>query len=396
MVMLLRLIIILGVFITIVPAQQPNAALLQRYSEEGERALAAKRYSDAATAYEKLRELSPGTAEIHARLGLIYFQQGNFTQAVSTLQQAMKLKPALPNIDLLLAMSLNELGRFEEALPGLQKGFRRVTDSSLKRASGLQLQRAYTGLKQDSKAVEVALELTRLYPDDPEILYQASRLFSNLAYLTTVKLSQVAPETIWMNLTRGELDESQGQHNQAIREYREALSINPNKAGIHFRLGRVFLARQQAQPDSDSEMEALKEFEQELLLDPTNANAAYEAGELHRKAARFDKAQELFSIALRHYPDFEDALIGQGRTLSSQGKHQDALPFLNKAVKLNARNEVAHYQLAQIYRALGNQLEMQRALAEYQRLQTQKSARSGNVAPQREVTKQTIDPKPQP
>jgi tetratricopeptide (TPR) repeat protein len=95
--------------------------------------------SDAAAAYEKLRELSPGTAEIHVRLGLIYFQQGNFTQAVSTLQQAMKLKPALPNIDLLLVMSLNELGRFEEALPGLQKGFRRVTDSSLKRASGLQL-----------------------------------------------------------------------------------------------------------------------------------------------------------------------------------------------------------------------------------------------------------------
>jgi hypothetical protein len=42
--------------------------------------------------------------------------------------------------------------------------------------SGLQLQRAYTGLRQDDKAVEVALELTRAFPKDPEVLYHAGRL----------------------------------------------------------------------------------------------------------------------------------------------------------------------------------------------------------------------------
>lgn len=41
---------------------------------------------------------------------------------------------------------------------------------------GLELERAYTGLKRDSKAVEVAMELNRLYPDDPEILYQTGKV----------------------------------------------------------------------------------------------------------------------------------------------------------------------------------------------------------------------------
>jgi tetratricopeptide (TPR) repeat protein len=81
-------------------------AQAERYFEEGEKALAEKRYDEAAKAYEKLRQLDPGTAEVHARLGLIYFQQGRFTLAVPALRQALKLKPKLANTDVLLAMSL--------------------------------------------------------------------------------------------------------------------------------------------------------------------------------------------------------------------------------------------------------------------------------------------------
>ena len=58
-----------------------------------------------------LRKLSPATAEVHAQLGVIYFQQGKFTDAVPALRQALKLKPGLPNLDTLLAMSLSEMGR---------------------------------------------------------------------------------------------------------------------------------------------------------------------------------------------------------------------------------------------------------------------------------------------
>jgi tetratricopeptide (TPR) repeat protein len=137
---------------------------------------------------QKLRELNPEVAEVHVKLGLIYFQQGKFAQAVPALSKALKLKPALPNADILLAMSLSELGRYGEALPGLEKGFRRSPDAALKRLAGLQLQRAYTGLQKDNKAVEVALELNRLYPDDPEILYHGSRLYANFAYLMLRKL----------------------------------------------------------------------------------------------------------------------------------------------------------------------------------------------------------------
>jgi tetratricopeptide (TPR) repeat protein len=379
-----------------VRAQSASAAQLQRYSREGEKALNGGRYAEAAQAYEKLLQLVPNTAEVHARLGLIYFQQAKFGQAVTALRQAIKLKTTLPNTDLLLAMSLSELGQYAEALPTLEKGFKRTTDPALKRASGLQLERNYTGLQQDDKAIEVALELTRLYPNDPEVLYHASRLFANYAYLTTVKIAQVAPESLWLHLAAGEANESQGQSDAALREYREVLSLDPNRPAAHFRIGRVLLARaQQSTTDTSSEAEALKEFEQELRLDPTNANAAYEAGEIHRKSARFDQALELFSLAVKHYPDFEEALVGLGRTLISLGRSEQALPNLQKALTLNARNEVSWYQLSLAYKSLGNSIGQQKALVEFQRLRIQKAQAADSVNLSRqEATRQKLDPVP--
>jgi tetratricopeptide (TPR) repeat protein len=376
-------------------AQPAHDSQIQRLAQEGARALAERRYGDAEQAYEKLRSLSPNIAEIHAQLGLAYFQQGKFAQAAPTFQQALKLKPTLPNLDVLLAMSLCELGKYEEALPALQKCFKRSTDAALKRSAGLQLQRAYTGLRQDDKAVEVALELTRQYPKDPEVLYHAGRLFGNYAYLTAVKLAEVAPDSLWLHLAAGEANESQGRSDAAIQEYKEVLSLQPNRPGVHYRVGRVLLARaKQSTDDTVSEAEALKEFEQELQIDPTNANAAYEAGEIHRKSARFDRALELFSQAVKHYPDFEEALLALGRTLLSSGKAEESLAPLRRSVALNAANEVSWFQLAQAHRALGNTAEQQKALAEFQRLRESK-ARPAESLSKREITKQTLDAKPE-
>jgi tetratricopeptide (TPR) repeat protein len=376
-------------------AKQTGAAQSQRYLQEGEKALAEGRYDEAARAYEKLRELAPNMAEARARLGLIYYQQGKFEEAARELRQAIKLKPGLPNTGLLLAMALSELGQYKEAAPALEKGFKSATDPALKRASGLRLSRAYTGLGQDDKAVEVALELTRLYPKDPEILYQAARLFANYAYLSTVKLAEVAPDSLWMSLAAGEAYESQGRPDAALREYKKALSLRPNRPGVHYRIGRALLQIAKGASDGAvSESEALAAFEHELRLDPTNANAAYEAGEIHRRSARYDRAADLFSQAVKYYPEFGEALAALGRTLVSLGRAEQALAPLTKAIALDAENQVAWFQLAQAQRALGNAAEQQKAMAEFQRLRDLDLQARKSALKRREVTQQSLDAKP--
>jgi tetratricopeptide (TPR) repeat protein len=373
-------------------AQQTSDAQV-RLSAEGAKALAEHRYGDAERAFQALRDLSPAVAEVHASLGFAYFQQGKFTLAVPALRQAIKLKPSLPNASALLAMSLGELGQFEEALPGLERAFKQPADKALRRAAGLQLQRAFTGLQRDADAVGVALQLARLYPNDPEILYHASRLHANFAFLTLRSLAAVAPDSLWVHLAAGEANESQGLDDAALKEYRAVVAIDPKRPGIHFRIGRVLLARAERAPSAAAESEAIAAFARELANDSTNANAAYELAEIHRKAGDLPQARTFFETALAHYPDFEDALVGLGRTLVALEQPALAIPRLDRAIALNPRSEVAFYQLSQAYRALGNTAAQEKALAMFEQLKSaaeQPSAAKTLARP--EVTKQKLDP----
>ena len=87
-------------------SQSSSEASLRGYFEQGEKALAEERYSDAEASFEKLKKLAPNVAEVYGRLGLVYFQEKRFEEAVPVLRQALKLKPSLPNTDILLGMSL--------------------------------------------------------------------------------------------------------------------------------------------------------------------------------------------------------------------------------------------------------------------------------------------------
>jgi tetratricopeptide (TPR) repeat protein len=376
-------------------AQGANASAAQQYSEAGQRALAEGNYSAAEEAFEKLRELEPGVAEIHANLGLIYFQERKFEQAVPALRQALKLKPTLSKSESLLAMALSELGHYKEALPGLEKGFRRSTPGDIKRMCGLHLMRAYTGLQQHNQAADVALELDRLYPDDPEVLYHSGRAYGTLAYLTMERLAKVAPESSWRHQAMAEAYESQG-NTIAIDEYREVLKMDPSRPGVHYRLGRALLARsRESQANSSADAsEALQEFQKELELDPTNANAAYEIGEANRRAGQMEEAQRFFALALQSYPDFGEAHLGMATTLRARGKPAEAVGHLQRAIALDPEDEVAWYRLSQVERDLGNTEEQQRAVAEFRRLHHKFNQQKliERVFSPSEVTKQEVDP----
>jgi tetratricopeptide (TPR) repeat protein len=278
------------------PAVIGQDSTVQRYSDAGQSALAAGYYVGAERAYEKLRDLEPGIAEVHANLGLIYFEGKKFDQAVPALRQALRLKPSLVKSESLLAMSLSELGRYSEA--GLEKGFHRSSEPEIKRMCGLELERSYTALKKDSKSVEVAIELNRLYPDDPEILYQTGKVYGNFAFVTMQKLAQVAPGSVWRHLAAAEAHESQGSYSQAIQEYREVLRLEPDRSGIHYRLGRSLMGRFWQGQSQDDVAAAGKEFKEELRSHPDNAMLRMS---WERCAERTDKPTRLSNTSTRRY-----------------------------------------------------------------------------------------------
>ena len=397
----LMISVLLAIFASVGAPQTSNSRELERYAEIGQKALEEGRYPEAEAAFEKLRELSPGTAEVHANLGAIYFQEKKFDKAVGALRQALNLRANLPKTEALLVMSLSELGKYNEATPGLEKCFRHSTDPPVKHMCGLELLRAETGLKQENKSVALALELNRLYPDDPEVLYHTARIYGNQAFLTIQRLSQVAPDSVWKSMAAAEAYESQGSYTEAVGEYHRVLTLDPDRKGIHYRLGRTLFAQSRQINSAELKAEALKEFQQELRLDPSDASAAYELGEASRSAGQLEEAGRYFEQALNFYPDFEEAHLGLAAVLMSQSEPKLALPHLQKAVTINPEDEVAWYRLSRAQKALGNDALQQKALSEFHRLH-EKTLQQSRVkeqtlpTPPNELTKQVIEPNAEP
>src|SRR5260370_35110369 len=159
------------------PAEQAE----QLYND-GERAIAENRLEAASQAYLKLVRLNPKVAETHAKLGLIYYMGNRYADAIPELRSALQLKPALANVDVLLSICYAEQARYDQALPGLERGFMTPPDPNLKRLIGLELARTHIALKQLDRAAQGAIELSRLFPNDPEVLYNAGHILGDLAY----------------------------------------------------------------------------------------------------------------------------------------------------------------------------------------------------------------------
>jgi tetratricopeptide (TPR) repeat protein len=360
----------------------------QQLSEQGRAALEAGRYADAEQAYEQLEKLEPGIAEIHVSLGVIYFKEGKFDQSATELRRALQLKPSLPRVESLLAMVLSEQGHLQQALPGLEKGFHQSADPEMKRMCGLRLERAYTSMHDDAKAIETALELQRAYPDDPEVLYYSSKIFGNEAFLSAQKLFQTAPNSTWGMIAAAEAHESQGSLDEAIAEYREVLKLDPARPNIHFRIGRALLARGANKGDAKDLEAAEIEFQQELELNPSSANAAYELAEIYRKQGHEEQARKYFQQAVDSHPAFEEAYVGLALT-QLETDPASARILLQRAVTLDPQDPVAWYRLAQAERALGRVDEQRKALAEFAKLKNEQSS-STRAALNPEVTPQQL------
>ena len=375
--------------------QAGNQEQAANYAEAGQKALAAGRYAEARQNFEELEKLAPGVAEVHATLAAIYFKLREYELAVREVRSAQQLKPSLPRLESLLGLSLSELGQFQKALPRLEKGFKQTTDADTRRMCGLQLLRAYSGLGRDSDAVETALALNKLYPDDPEVLYHTGRIFGNYAYIVMMKLHDSAPNSIWMLQAQGEANEAQKDYDSALVAFNHVMALEPRRAGIHFRMGRVYLARFRNSQKPEDRDSARREFQAELEVDPSNGNAAYELANMAAEDNNFDEARKRFESLIARFPDFEQALVGLGGVyLQSQEAAQAVVP-LQRATRLDASDEVAWYRLAQAERAAGHPDEAQKAIQTFRTLHA--SSSTANKPPlANEVTPQQLDPGAQP
>jgi len=80
--------------------------------------------------------------------------------------------------------------------------------------------------------------------------------------------------------------------------------------------------------------EAIDHFRQALQIEPTYANAHYGLGIALAMRGESEEASDHFRSALRTQPEFAAAHEALGRALSLQGKRDEAVQHLEKAIEI--------------------------------------------------------------
>ncbi len=282
--------------------------------------------------------------------GIEEFRQGKYESAKSTLEQALKLKPENGHARTFLALARAATGGCDAAAVDLTDLFAHGADADLRRLSGLALAQCHLARNRYDLALPVVLVLEKQFPADADVLYEAARLHMKAWNDVVFQMFQKTPASYRVNQISAEIFEVQGRYPEAAAEYRKAIEKNPAALNLHFHLGRALLMQSHA---PEALAQARGEFEAELKLNPSDAVAEYEIGQILLAENKPLEAAPRFERALTASPDFVEALLAVAKMRADAKRYDEAIQLLERAVRLQPQNEAAHYNLMLAYRNAG-------------------------------------------
>lgn len=266
--------------------------------------------------------------------GLEAFHAGRYTEARQYFDKSTDEQAGT-----FLALTQAATGDCTAALPQLTKAFSKSKDATVRKLAGEAL----------VSCVESSLKTD--FPADADVLYQSARSHMKAWNDAVYQMFQKTPASYRVNQISGEILEIQGKYPEAAAEYRKAIQKNPRALDLHFRLGRVLLMDSQGPAALDN---ACREFEAELALNAEDAAAEYEVGQILIAQGKRDAGIVRVEHALTVRPDFIEALLAIGKARLDAKRYPEAIALLERAVKLQPRNEPAHYSLMMAYRNSGD------------------------------------------
>lgn len=181
-------------------------------------------------------------ADVYAMLGAIHYQKGRLLDAMSLLDEALRLNPGYTEAALHLALTYNDLGKYEEAknvhermLASRKNAGPDTVDPFVKGKIAnmhAEVGRAYEQAGLYAEATEEyrrALALCPTYADIRTRLGGCLRVAGNLtaSERELAKVKKEHPNLVAPRLQLGMTYFASGKRKDAAREWREALAMEP-------------------------------------------------------------------------------------------------------------------------------------------------------------------------
>lgn len=277
-----------------------------------------------ATGWASFGTVSQSQAELLTREGIEFYWARNFEQAEEILKRALQLQPGNLQARIHLVRTLIQSDKVPEAL----------------------------------REIRILLEL---HPRDPEAKFETGRLLQELAGSRFAKIERLAPDSSEAHELLGKYYEARGRLKEALAEYRFALERNPKGPGLHFLIGNIYWKL----GNFDA---AVPELERELRLNPNHTLANHRIGHIYVFRHQATEALPYLEKAVRADPGAVAFRRDLGKALRLLGRFEEALREFTFVAEKEPDDDTVHFQLAAVYKALGDPKRAAEELAIHERI----------------------------
>jgi tetratricopeptide (TPR) repeat protein len=357
------LALLLAFSVTEAFAGQANEAVSPQVQQLYAEARSAQQHGDTTTAIQKYRamlKLAPRLAPAYNNLGMIYFNQQDYTHAAEVLKRGLEVNPNMPTAEAMLGMCYFQLGMNEKAEPLLRAA---VKANPADDRAELMLVHILINLKRFEDATVELNRLVERNPKSQEGWYLLGKTYLQLSENALAKINQIDPNSVVAHEITGEIDESMHNYDSALVEYKKAIELAPNEPGTHMHMANAYWL-------VGKWKSAQEEFKAELQNDPNSCSAHWKLADAILAANDSnDEALSEVNLAIDRCPALMQARVDRARALIRMGKQIEALPDLEAAVKESPSEPTIHFLLASVYRTQGKTVEARQEMQTYSRLQ---------------------------
>jgi len=157
----------------------------------------------------------------------------------------------------------------------------------------------------------------------------------------------INPNLAQMHYNLGVTYDAKGMRNEAIAEYKKAISANPNFAEAHYNLGIAYDAKGMLD-------DAITEYEKAVSICPDLTEAHYNLGICYYNKGKLDDAIQEYQAAIRIEPDHARAHVNLGKVYKDKGKLDDAIMEFQNAIVINPDLAETYVHLGNVYVATGD------------------------------------------
>ncbi|MGE0131661.1 MAG: tetratricopeptide repeat protein [Blastocatellales bacterium] len=323
------------------------------------------RLRDAADHFLIASERSPNDVDIWYGLGHVYLELGR--------QEIKRLNETAPD-----GARILQLAGDMWLLRGERGHALALYQEALKRRPGLtEVQQAVGQLLDQQKKSEVSplspapadSRLPSSSPSPEDEHYLAATEFRERAQRAFERISALGANSYRAHQVLAESLQAQERVDDALVEYRAALKLKPDLAGVHLAIGNLLMSQGLA-------AEALEEYRAELSLRPDDAEVHYRTARALIVLGKGEEAEAALSRALASGGGPAAIHKELGRIYLGRGQTAKAVQSLSTYLAAAANDASAHFLLMQAYRRLGDAAAAERHHAKFKSLSDDEKRRA--------------------